>query len=186
MTLYLQDGTPLEEEDDDVLNNVFETERMCPCCQEYIVYTDEVFILEVIEAAQDGGSILTQPLLDVDGDYEFEPYILHLMCWEEVLEQIREATQDQPPVECANGILLCSCCKSTIAAFEPFISARLAEIHVSRRCPSGNPTDTIETYGSLDPVCLACIVFVFEDHFEDWDDLFSDFNLGMDEEDGID
>lgn len=161
----------------------FETRHMCPCCQEYIVYTDEVFLVEVTEAAQEGGQILTQPLQGDDGDYSFEPYLMHLMCWEEVLEQMREATQDTPPVECIDGILYCKGCMSTIGSFEPFVAAYLGEIRVSHRNPNLVKDDKFEKNPNFDSYCLACIVHVFEEHFEDWEDLFAEFNIGMEEDD---
>ena len=182
MSLFLQ-ARPVEEDDEDEEERqIFETKHMCPCCQEYLTYTDEVYLLEITEAAKDGEQIATQPLLAEDGDYRYEPYILHFMCWEEVIEQMREAAQDQPPVECADGIMLCQICNSTIGNFEPFLGASYAEIYVSQRSPSGEKADKVMRFGGMDAICLACVVHVFEDHFEDWEDLFSDFNLGFGED----
>ena len=178
------DVSRLESPDPDADDPLyFETQHMCPCCQEYLVYTDEVYLVEVTEAAQDGGRIATQPMISDEGDYLYEPYIMHFQCWEEVLEQIREATQDQPPVECVDGILFCKCCGSTIGNFEPYVAAYIGEIRVSQRSPNLTKNDKIERYPDADPICLACIVHVFEEHFEDWEDLFAEFNIGTEDDD---
>ena len=113
-----------ENEDEEGLQEViFGSQHECPCCQERILYTDEVFLLEVVEAAQDNGELQVQALLCDDGDYQFMPFVLHFSCWEEVLECIREEREDEPPVEHPEGILVCSCCESTIGPFEPFVAA---------------------------------------------------------------
>lgn len=170
------------EEDEEERRLIYQSSHMCPCCQEYITYTDEVFLVEISEAARDGNQIVSQALIGEDGDFVFEPYVLHFMCWEELLEQMREITQDQPPVEAEDGILTCHCCGSTIGNFEPFMRSYVAEVHVAKRAPNGENTDTIATFNTMYPICLPCVVHVFEDNFPDWEDLFSEFNLGTEED----
>jgi hypothetical protein len=183
VSLFLMDNiAPEVEEEEDDPHLWCETQHQCPCCQEMLVYTDEIFLLEVTQAAQDGGQILTEPLLGIDGDYQFEPYMLHFQCWEEMQEQIQDMVRDQPPMECEDGILYCSCCKSTIGNFEPFVAVTFGEIQVSQRTPNGEPADKMLRLAPMDPVCLACIVNVFEENFDDWEELFADFNIGMEED----
>lgn len=177
MTLMLQSSLP--EEDEEEVRSIFETNHLCPCCQDYVLYTDEVYLLEITEAAKDGNQIVSQPLMCDDGDYLYEPYILHFMCWEEVLEQMREITADQPPAESPDGILKCQVCESTIGNFEPFLAANCAEIHVSQRSPNGEKSDRVAKNGGMDAICLPCLVHVFDQHFEDWEDLFNEFNISM-------
>lgn len=186
MSLFLRGHRIIEssKDDEEDYDSSFQTQHMCPCCQEYIIYTDEVFLVQVVESAQDGGQIVTQPIVSDEGDFLYEPYILHFMCWEELLEQMREITQDQLPVECVNGILYCHCCKSTIAAFEPFVSSQFAEVHRSGRAPNGGVhADKMHVCGDMYPICLACVVHVFEEHFPDWEDLFAQFDIPLEDDD---
>lgn len=170
----------VEEEEEE--NGWCKSTLVCPCCQEPIMYTDEIFLLEVTESAQDGGQIVTQSVLDDEGDYRYPPSVVHLECWEEMLEQIREGTEDAPPVACENGILFCWQCESTIGSFEPYVSLTFGEVHVSHREPNGQFTEHLERLKRADAVCLSCMVHVVEDYLDDWEDLFENLPL-HDEED---
>jgi len=158
-----------EEEDDDEID--YRSEQECPCCQELILYTAEVFLLEIDQAAIVNGDLVIEPIQDAEGDYQFRPYILHLECMEEVIEQIREATEDQPPVAAEDPVLQCSQCGSTINQLEPFAASTFAEVQVSQRRPGGDAAEKILALDNAKPICLACMVHVIEDHFEDWEDL---------------
>lgn len=166
-----------ELEEAEESNIWFRTDHICPCCQEYLLYTDEIFLLEAVEAAQDGGEIVCAPFLDAAGDYLFEPLIVHLECWEEICEQIREIKADELPVEIESGIIYCTQCDSTIGSFEPFVSATFGEIQVSQRRPSGSSANKVERIGRMDPVCMACMVLVIEDYLENWVDLLESLNI---------
>ena len=161
----------------------FQSRQECHACHERLTYTDEIYQLEVVEAARENGQIECQPLLCDDGDYQFTPLLVHLECWETIVEQIQESRQDDPPVESPTGILICSCCESTIGSFEPFVSSTFGEIHVSQRGPSGQPAETICHLASRRPVCLSCMVYVIEDYFDEWEDLFHEFNITYEEDD---
>ena len=158
-------------EDQDIL--CYKSDHTCDCCGGYFTYTDEVFLLEVGEAAKEYDGSLTWDILrfEDNGDYQYEPYILHFDCWEEILSDIQTCTQDCPPMTLAEGIMECCECKSTINTFEPFVASTFGEIQVSQRRPSGNPASKIERIGKPKPVCLPCMAYVIDEHFPAWEQL---------------
>lgn len=167
LSLYREEA----EEDKDEIPPHRHTGRECDCCGEGLLYADEVFVLTIAEAAEENGQVFQDFLRDEDGDYRYQPYMMHLECWEEVLDYIDDATADQPPMEAEDGIMKCSRCTSTIGNFEPFVAATFGEISVSERSPNGLPSATFEALNNVTPVCLACIVHVIDDHFDEWEEL---------------
>lgn len=161
-----------EEEDEDYDKEPWrQSGRECDCCGEGLPYAEEVFVLEVVEAAGENGQVFHDILRDDEGDYLYRPYMMHITCWEEVLECIDEAIADQPPAEAQEAILKCSRCEGTIGNFEPFVASTFGEIGVSGRQPSGKPSAVFQPMGSVTPVCLLCIVHVVDDHLDDWEEL---------------
>lgn len=181
---FLQREAEYDDEEDEYDKEPWrQSGRDCDCCGEGLPYCEEVFVLEVMEAAGEGGQIFHDVLLDEDGDHRYRPYMMHLQCWEAVLEHIDEATADQPPMEAEGGILKCSRCASTIGNFEPFVGATFGEISVSERSPSGLPSAAFTPMGRLTPVCLSCIVHVIDDHLDDWEELV-ELYPGMEDSEG--
>ena len=161
-----------EEEDEDSIPPHRQSGRECDCCGEGLPYAEEVFVLEVMEAAEENGQLFHDILRDdVEGDYLYRPYMMHIACWEEALEAIDEAIADRPPMEAEDPILKCSRCESTIGNFEPFVASTFGEISVSERSPSGQPSAVFEPMGNITPVCLMCIVHVVDDHLDEWEEL---------------
>jgi hypothetical protein len=160
-----------EEEEEDEIPPHRRTGRECDCCGEGLVYCDEVFVLEVVEAARENGRIFHDILRDEEGDYLYRPYMMHIECWEEVLECIDEAIADQPPMKAKEAILKCSRCESAIGNFEPFVASTFGEIGVSGRSPSGKPSAVFQPMSDITPVCLLCIAHVAEDHLDEWEEL---------------
>lgn len=171
-----------DEEEEEEVPIAFQSRQECHGCHERLTYTDEVFQLEVVEAVRENGQVEYQALMVDDGDFQFSPLLLHLECWESVLEQINELRQDEPPVESLAGILVCESCRSTIGSFEPFTSATFGEIQVSQRCPSGQPAEKICYLAPRQAICLACMAYVIEEFFEEWEDLFYEFNISYEED----
>jgi hypothetical protein len=160
-----------EDEDEDELPPWRQSGRECDCCGEGLPYCEEVFVLEIAEAAGENGQIFHDILRDDEGEYLYRPYMMHVACWEEVLEAIDEAIADTPPAEAEQAILTCSRCESTIGNFEPFVASTFGEISVSDRRPSGKPSAFFEPMSSVTPVCLLCIQHVVEDHLDEWEEL---------------
>lgn len=171
--LNLARGEDLVEEEDEDYDRMpwRQSGRECDCCGEGLPYNEEVFVLEVVEAARENGQIFHDVLHDEDGDNLYPPYMMHITCWEEVLEYIDEAIADQPPAEAEDAILKCSRCESTIGNFEPFVASTFGEIGVSERSPSGKPSAVFKPMASVTPVCLLCIAHVVEDHMDEWEEL---------------
>lgn len=167
----LREAAEEEDEEDEAPPWYRQTGRECDCCGEGLLYCDEVFVLEVMEAAKEGDQVFFDILHDDDGDYLYRPYMMHLECWEEVLEAIDEAVADQPPMEAEDAIMECSRCESTIGNFEPFVASTFGEINVSDRRPSGQNSAVFTRMGHITPVCTLCIRHVVEDHLDEWEEL---------------
>lgn len=180
--MWLRQASDEEEVDEQDEKFWYKSERECDGCSETLTYTDEIFVLEVVEAAVENSTLFLDVLHDEEGGDLFPPYLMHLECWEEALEVIKEVVEDQPPMECEEAILKCTQCESMIGQFEPFISAQFGEIHVSSRSPSGRNTGTVQRLGTRSPVCLLCIRHVIEDHFEEWEDLLETAGAMINEE----
>ena len=163
-----------DEEDDDEIPPWQQSGRECDCCGEGLPYCEEVFVLEIAQAANEGGQLFHDILRDDDDEYLYRPYMMHVGCWEELLDAIDEAMADQPPLEANDAILACSRCQSTIGTFEPFMTATFGEIAASNRFPSGIKSARFEPLSSMNPVCLYCVQHVTEDHLDEWEELLDD------------
>lgn len=145
--------------------------RACDLCGEEFYFTDEVFLLEVAEAAEENGVFFHDHMTNEEGEYLYVPYVMHLVCWEEVLEEVDEIIADQPVVETDEFIEKCSRCRSGIGNFDPFIASTFGELRMSPRQPNGEPTAMFTKLSTMTPVCIPCITHVIEDYFEEWEEL---------------
>lgn len=116
---------------------------------------------------QDGGAVLVMlclphfadevhyfPLLDDEtGEPEVEPLFFHLDCWDEVLENIEELTEDEPPVEEPDSMLTCDCCQSSIRMGERVATISTGEFEKSQRLGG---LLFIENEVAPDVMCLPC------------------------------
>jgi hypothetical protein len=170
---FVQEANELKLEDEEEERDItYQAKIACDLCGDYFYYTDDVFVLEVAEAAQEyNGAISCMPLTGLDDEYQYAPYVVHVSCYEELKEYIEEAMEDVPPKNAPDPIIRCICCDSEIGQFEPFCAVSFGEIQVSRRCPSGSPTEKIERSGEPDPICVLCLSKVIGDHLDVWDDL---------------
>jgi hypothetical protein len=176
------DGVFEDEDDEEEIDLSGMSIHECPCCSEQLALTEEVFLLEVMESEQSHGEIITRPLTGADGDYQYEPLFLHYMCWDECLEIIRSEKEFQPPYASADGILFCSVCESTISSGEPYVSATFGELRYSGKAPEGEDEQRFERLQKPMPVCVACMVYVIEDHLDELEDLLDNLPIDDDEE----
>ena len=148
-----------------------ESPRGCDTCGEHITYTEEVFLLQVCAARiSPEGRLEWAPIL-FEEDQAFEAYLLHFSCWEDALDDIQEATNDVPPRDAENPVMICTVCKSLIGTGEAFVAATFAELHVSRRSPSGQHTDSIAPMAAPDPICFECVAHVIDEYFPAWEEV---------------
>ena len=159
------------------------TSRGCDLCGETIPYMDEVFLIQVCTAQMTEDGLECVPLVH-DNEFAFSPYLLHFSCWETIYSDMQELTQDVPPRDAKDPVLICTLCESLIGATEAFVSVTFAELHVSRRSPSGSHTDTVAPMGAPDPVCLECMAHAISDELSAWEEVLYYMPTGyLDEED---
>ena len=170
--LKLLPSTSEEDSDIDEDQDLFQSDRACDLCEEPLAYTDEVFLLEASQSAFECGKLFWEPLLDNEGDYHFQPLIVHFACWEPIAEEIRDACRDTPPWEKKSTACKCTFCGGDILPFAPFIALTYGEIRASRRRPSGEISEHIERLGQMNPACLDCVTCSNEDLFTIWEELF--------------
>lgn len=174
---YLAGGEQYQQpdEDDDATeasNLIFKSQQECTHCGDTILYTDELFLLELQTAKRfEENPMGCELLVDEEGDFMFPPYLLHLECWESILEEIREKCEDKPPTNSTDPVLICTVCCSMIGHQEVFVLASFGEVHASQRRPTDEVTDQFNRIGAPTCVCLECIVSVIDECLPDWDDL---------------
>lgn len=173
----------VSNEDDEIKKLIYKTGHVCDCCGEWLYYNDEVIVLEISECAKDPTGPKWQPIYGEDGDYQYAPYLMHLECWEEIIEEVKELLEEHEiGMEADHPVLPCWVCSSDIAAFEPYAAASFGELQVSQRCPSNKSVDRIQRMGHPKAVCLACVSYAAPTHFEAWEDLFEFLPPVVDEE----
>lgn len=137
------------------------SDEACSSCGEDIHYTEEIVQIQICHAFDNGrGEILTVPFLDDEGGFFFTPHFLEFDCWESLVEDLRAAIKDEPPVLSPRGILRCTYCASDICEWEIFATTHVGELRVSRRSPSGRSTPIFEASTLNEPyiTCLSCLL----------------------------
>lgn len=134
------------------------TDECCASCGDRLHYTEEVTQMTICRAYTTGSEVVITPYLDEEGGFLYEPHFLEFDCWESLVEDLREALEDSPPVQHYAEILKCSYCKGSICEWELFATAYVGELWVSKRSPSGVPTSTFETMSSPYLSCLSCLL----------------------------
>jgi hypothetical protein len=162
----------MSTEEEEIAPAIFRSERLCAHCGNRIFYTDEIFLLEIAEAAKEGNELSWEPLYCADGTYQYQPQILHLECWEHLRGQMEECVDDSIQYGAPGGVAKCGICDSHIGAFEAHLVSTFGELHLSQRCPNGQPRERVEKLGEEERTCLACLVLV-SDYLDDWEDLFA-------------
>lgn len=149
------DGRYLEELDINWSNTAF----FCTTCGEPIEYKEEVFAITVVLAQMTERGMQYLPVLFEDGDFLYEPHILHAHCSEESREELFELVRDTPPVEDPYAVINCTTCQSGVRTGEVVALATYGEIRISQRSPNGmNGGSTFESLDD-DPtvLCVCCI-----------------------------
>lgn len=155
------------------------SKRECPYCGDWIGYTEELFLLQVCSARMTEGQLDWGPMMADNGvHFRYLPHLFHFKCWETILDDVRQMTEDVPPHDAKDPVMICTVCSSLIGAEEAFITVTYTELQVSRRCPSGTITDALEHMGTPEPICLECVSNVVEEHFPAWEDIFYDMPEG--------
>ena len=157
----------VEDDDDDA--SWARTQEVCADCGARIRFTDEIFLIQVVQAQTVNGKVELYPLQDDEGEYRYSPHLVHIECWENVDEGIKETMQDEPPLLCEGAVLECSICASSILAWEHFGIIALGEMQLSPRRPSNESSVVFTENGHPEPICLACLVLINLQEIELWD-----------------
>lgn len=135
----------------------------CAFCEDPIYFTDDVIRITVVQGhINNQDQIELFPILNEEGDYDYEPQHLHLSCMESILEDLDQLVENLPPVEHPEGIFVCvhtkgGGCKSDILAWEHFALLEIGEVQISRKTPDGAPTSIFVSSGEPNTLCLSCL-----------------------------
>lgn len=148
----------------------WETDRVCAQCGEPLLFTEEVWLLTIVLPHIHENQLLLTPCLDDEGEFLYDPYLVHFSCWEEIEEDLREEVENTPPIVDGLAPLRCKICESSIREWELAAAFSLGELHVSKKSPE--PTGRGIAFvpsGEPDLVCLYCMHLINEDHLEFWE-----------------
>lgn len=142
------------------------TEHSCASCGEAISYTEEVFLLSVVQAQLINGRVEYYDLLDDEGDFAYTPYFFEFSCWESIEEDLRDRAKDVPPIMDELSLTECAACESDIRPWETMGLISFGELHSSQRTPAG-PTTVFADMGDKHHICIACL-YVLNDVGQFW------------------
>ncbi len=149
------------------------TDVCCDSCGKTFTSTDEVFQSTIRYVVGAGTRFEQRHVTDTDGDIRFLPILMHLECWEEVVEELREQIEDQPPTEDADSVLYCTLCGSGVREWEYYARLHIGELHRSLRAPDGEHLwkfTRVDT-GNGTLVCIGCMSTIHDDVLEIWEDV---------------
>lgn len=151
---------------------MYETGHVCAECQETLIVTDELVLLQIIVPRVNAqGQIEYSPFERADGSYAYEPYFFHSRCWDDLEERLAGLLEDEgcSPVHDAYSFRVCDACKSGIRPMEPVAMVSAGELRASKRAPNGEHSAAFATYEPTRFYCLSCIRAVNDDLLEMWD-----------------
>lgn len=159
----------------DLLEDVkINTTQICSECGELLTFTEEIYLLQIMQPhLQEGRGALNPVLDDEDDDFVYEPHFLHFECWESVVEELRKTVEDKPPVADAQSPFACPVCESGIREWELVGVATIGELHVSKRAPTGQHGEDFQTIGPPDVFCLPCLHNINLEITEFWNEQLS-------------
>lgn len=146
------------------------TTKGCPECGEDLVFTEEIYLLQIVQPHILPTGLVLHPVLNEEGDFLHEPYFMHFMCWEKVEEDLRETVKDEPPVIESFAPLRCKYCESSICEWEVCGSLSMGEIHISKRAPEGVHGEELVEMAEPDLICLYCLLLINEGITEFWEE----------------
>lgn len=143
--------------------------HQCARCQDEILLTDEVYVLQVVSATMNGDFQIL-PVQCEDEDYLYEPRFFDFECWEDSIQELLNLTSDIPPLLHEEAILECELCESGICLNEYFAQLVCGEIRRSAQTPDGHPTIHFEPIGGTTTLCLSCLKHINDDVHVMWDE----------------
>lgn len=157
----------------------FATNICCDSCGTRFVEDDEIFQSTIRYSIVLDDTITTleqHHVQDDEGELRFDPILLHIECWETVVEGLKEALEDMPPIEDPEQVLTCTFCESSVREWEYYARVHIGELQPSPRAPEGEPVwrfiQFSKNNGSI--MCLSCMSRVHDEVLEIWDDVSQD------------
>lgn len=138
-----------EEEDEE------EHGRPCHVCGENIPASEPAVMLYIVVGFNAGGED-QRFIVYEDDDFKYPPLLIDEDCWNAIVEEVGGSKTDEPPVRMEGEYTRCVCCDSTIREGEEFACAKLGELHISPRCPSGEEEYDFFEYGKHADMCFSC------------------------------
>lgn len=166
-------GTDLIEDETSLL-----TTKECNNCSEVITFTEELFVLQIVQIHKTAGGLLLHPATADDGDYLYAPLFFQFNCWEDVQEGLLEEIEDVPSMDDAISTAHCVCCKSGIRDWEKCGALSLGELHRSKRAPQGSHGEEFVSAGEPSIICLYCLFLVQESEGGLWDEICENEECG--------
>ena len=146
------------------------TQQICAQCHEPPVFTEELVLLQIVQPRFFNGQLLLHPVLDDDtGDFQYEPYFLHFMCWEGIEEDLEEEISNTPPISDDHSPIQCRYCNSGIREWEKCGAVLMGELHVSKRAPNGERGEDFVGLGDPYLVCFYCLLIINDGILEFWE-----------------
>jgi hypothetical protein len=148
--------------------------QVCADCGENIRYTEEAWLVQVVQLQKVGDQLQYTPVIDETDparDFLFSPYFFCFNCWENSYEDLKDELEDQPPNEDPHSIAECTCCGSSIRAGEYTGLFMVGEFHLSRRSPNGVSGGTFQPNAAPEALCFYCLYILNDNFIEMWDEV---------------
>lgn len=162
------------------LNDILQpspTGHICSDCEADITYTEETFLIEIVQPQVVGPTVFCYPVKDEhdpEGDFLYEPHYYCFKCWENHYDELRKEVADSPPVNDPQSDIECVCCASGIRSWEQAGMLTLGEFHLSKRAPNGVRGPRFEPVSKPEILCLYCLSIFNDNYIIMWDDLSQD------------
>ncbi|GAF95522.1 unnamed protein product [marine sediment metagenome] len=153
------------------LEDLYSTPHGCASCEDQLFLTDELVLVQVVYTNALPDRIECYDIDNGEGGFTYEPYFVHLDCWENFMEELDELTEHTPPTPDLLSIYDCSQCKSGIRAWETSCLVTPGELRRSPRAPEGVQGIHFDNcLGEPQLICISCITRMNDEVFEMWED----------------
>lgn len=161
---FLYDPDEEAAEEEDATDDDLPVACQCTSCGEDIRLTEEVFLIAFTRAYK-GSTSVTFNEFTADGTLVGRPQFYCFTCWEEQKEALQDSSEDELPIQEADGnaLLTCDICSSDICQGETFATETFGELQWSERSPNGHPTVVFTAMGDSHHLCVDCISNAEED-----------------------
>lgn len=166
----------LEQELEEQLAGVIlGTDHECAACSDKIEVDSEIVCITVVAfepvTLETGEvSIRATPVSADDGDFLYEPRFLEYECWEDVVDELYNLLNDNPPIIEDGAVASCRICESSILPNEVTGLATKGEIQWSPRTPEYIATHTFDAQDPRpDAICISCLKKLSAEYLNLWD-----------------